>query len=397
MASFLMKAFSNIDMGEAMYFALVLTVVNVVGLAIVGYAIGYIFTSPEPETVGKVKSIIVYPLKSARGVQVKAHSLDARGLTFDRQWMVVDEHSNFLSQRRSPRLALVEVALPTSQDAPLKVSAPSMKGTADLEVPAVRVAKDGHTKRKVRVWDDRVDAIDQGDAAAAWFAAVLGVEGARLMRMADGATRPVSRKYAPRGTLTTLNDGFPLLLANESSLDELNDRLQKRGKQTIPMDRFRPNLVVGSGVGVTPEPFAEDGWAHIAVGSDAQFGVVKPCARCKMPTINQSTGVPDQQASNASVVSAEAKDMKDDDRDEGGGPAPEAEPTATLRTFRSGSKLGYAKPGWKSDVFFGQNILIHTPGVALKVGDTVVATPRRPRGWFSRGIRGVDYDAGKSD
>ena len=114
--------------------------------------------------------------------------------------------------------------------------------------------------------------------------------------------------------------------------------------------------------------------------------MVKPCARCKIPTIDQATGLPDGRASACAT-----KGTADDD-DEGGGPAAEAEPTATLRTFRTGALLGYVKPGWRSDVFFGQNIVGRgATGRLLSVGDRVVATPRRQRGWFARGIHGVDY------
>ena len=75
-------------------------------------------------------------------------------------------------------------------------------------------------------------------------------------------------------------------------------------------------------------------------------------------------------------------------------PAPDVpEPTATLKTFRTGALLNYQKPAWKGDVFFGQNVLLTSSSVGrvLSVGDEVVATPRRPVGWFSRGVRGVDF------
>ena len=88
-----------------------------------------------------------------------------------------------------------------------------------------------------------------------------------------------------------------------------------------------------------------------------RLGVVKPCARCKMPTIDQNTGIPDGHTTSNPTKG-------EDDDDEGGGPAPVAEPTATLRTFRTGAHLGYKKPGWRADVFFGQNVVVHLkPGV----------------------------------
>lgn len=254
-------------------------------ICVVGYVVAYLASEPTPVKVGEVRSLVIFPLKSARGVPVQAALLDERGLAFDRQWMVVDERGNFLSQRRAPRLALVQAELPTSQDDALRLSAP---GATPIAVPAVRRGN----SRSVRCWDDRVASVDQGDAAAKWFEAVLGVEGCRLVRMADDAERQVSRKYAHKGSLTALSDGFPVLLANENSLADLNARMQARGKKPIPMDRFRPNLIVGG----EPGPWAEDTWSKVQVvngtntAGGVPFGVVKPCARCKMPTINQQTG-----------------------------------------------------------------------------------------------------------
>ena len=358
-------------------------------LAVLATMLGMWFvTAPQPVAAGKISRIIIYPLKSARGVSVESAALDSRGLVFDRLWMVVDENGSFMSQRRAPRLALVEAALPTSHDEPLRLAA---KGAKPISVPVVR---EGASSR-VRCWDDNMDAVDQGEEAAAWLAAVLGVEGVRLVRMAESTRRACSRKYAPRGSTTAFSDGFPLLLANESSLAQLNEKLAARGKLPVPMNRFRPNLVL-DGTGAASPPFAEDGWERIRVhGADAAaaatgaggvgFGVVKPCARCKMPTIDQDTGVPDQRASAAATSGA-------DDDDEGGGPAAQAEPTATLRTFRTGAGLGYKKRAWAKDVFFGQNLVLHArAGAVVSVGDAVVATPRRKPGWLARGVPGVDF------
>jgi uncharacterized protein YcbX len=159
-------------------------------------------------------------------------------------------------------------------------------------VPVLRTG----TVRQVRVWDDHCAAVDQGDAVAAWLSRVLGVEGARCVRMCEEEERQCSRHYAPRGSTTAFSDGFPLLLASEASLKDLNARLASRGKSAVPMERFRPNLVIDG-----KAPFEEDGWSRLRVlgksGGDTLFGVVKPCARCKMPTIDQRTGVPDGRSS----------------------------------------------------------------------------------------------------
>ena len=260
-------------------------------------------------------------------------------------------------------------------------------------------------RSRVRVWEDWVDAVDQGDEAAAWLSDVLGIASARLVRMPDDAVRQCSQKYAPRGSQTAYSDGYPVLLASEASLSELNQRLTARGKPSLPMNRFRPNLVVGDGAARdgTPRsvlaPFAEDEWSEVAVasaaaGREVRFGVVKPCARCKMPTIDQATGVADRGAGgDAGCGGSTAAGGADDGDDEGGGPAAEAEPTATLLSFRSGRALGFAKRGWAKDVFFGQNLVLcsGTAYASVAVGDELHATPRRPVGWLHKGVRGVHY------
>lgn len=374
----------------------------------VTWRIAEMLTRPKTEKVGTVTEIVIFPLKSARGIKVKSATIGPHGLLFDRLWMLVDADGSFLSQRRVPKLATVEVDLPESEDAPLRVRA---KGAKPLEVPVVR----GGATKSVRVWDDRMVADDQGDVAAAWFASVLGLEGCRLMRMSERATRPCDARYTPTHLLgvgllgvgatpmTAFSDGFPVLLASEASLADLNARLVARGKRAVPMDRFRPNITV-AGRSPALAPFAEDGWTTVRVGEargsgGCSFAAVKPCSRCKMPTIDQKTGKPDGASAatrrRAASPARRGEKTRDEDDDEGGGPAAEAEPTTTLATFRSGAWLGYRKREWKAAVFFGQNLVcVSRPGSALSVGDEVHAAPRRPPSslfWRQERVKGVDY------
>ena len=257
----------------------------VLALAALAY-LAYLWTSPKAFCAGEVTAIYIYPLKSARGISVKSATLDERGLEFDRLWMAVDDDGTFLSQRRAPKLALIEVSLPKTHADPLQLRAP---GARPLSVPVVHEVANTPTV-SVRCWDDQCDAVDQGDEAAAWLATVLGVRGVRLVRMAKAHRRTCSRQYARAGSLTSFSDGFPILLANDASLAELCRRLVARGKAPVPMNRFRPNLVFGGkggegGEGGAP-PFAEDGWAAVAIGPRGElndvdatsFSVVKPYA-----------------------------------------------------------------------------------------------------------------------
>lgn len=161
-------------------------------------------------------------------------------------------------------------------------------GLPPLEVPLAAPASD--TSRPVTIWNDTVPAIDEGDRAARWFSDVLGAP-VRLVRFDETVRRQVSQRWtAPQDAATQFADGFPLLVTAQESLDELNARLLAKGAPAIPMDRFRPNIVL-SGV----EAYDEDFLDAVAIGEDGAvtLRLVKPCARCPIPTINQTTGMRD--------------------------------------------------------------------------------------------------------
>ena len=154
--------------------SITLAPIAVLALSALAY-LAYLWTSPKAFCAGEVTAIYIYPLKSARGISVKSATLDERGLEFDRLWMAVDDDGTFLSQRRAPKLALIEVSLPKTDADPLQLRAP---GARPLSVPVVHEVANTPTV-SVRCWDDQCDAVDQGDEAAAWLATVLGVRGVR--------------------------------------------------------------------------------------------------------------------------------------------------------------------------------------------------------------------------
>ena len=212
--------------------------------------------------------LYVYPLKSARGIALERAAIDERGIEHDRRWMVVDEHGVFVSQRTHPRLAVVGTAL---DGAVLRLAAP---GLPELEVePPVDSATE-----TVRVWEDDVPGLLAPKAACEWVSEHLGAR-CRLVYLPDAARRRVAAPHEP-ARLVSFADAFPFLLLSEASLAELNRRLAR----PVPMDRFRPNLVV-SGCA----PHAEDSWRRIRIG-DVPFTVAKPCSRCVVVTTDQSTG-----------------------------------------------------------------------------------------------------------
>lgn len=167
-------------------------------------------------------------------------------------------------------MALIE---PTLASNALRLTAPRMPELR-LKLPA-----DG-ARHAVRIWQDQVIAIDQGAEAAEWLGDVLG-RTCRLVRMPDDGVRPVDRKFATRPTdQVAFADGYPLLLVSQESLDDLNARLAI----ALPMNRFRPNVVISG----QTQPYAEDAWAEIRIG-EVRLSLVKACARCVITTTDQAT------------------------------------------------------------------------------------------------------------
>jgi len=211
----------------------------------------------------------VYPIKSAGGLTPDEWEVDAFGLRHDRRWMVVDATGRMLSQRTHPELALVRPALAGET---LRVDAPGMPA---LELP---LRPSGSVRVTVAVWDDVCRAIWTGERAARWFSDILGADGS-LVYMPDDSVRPADPQYAPEGSRVSFADAFPFLLLSEESLADLNRRMDL----PVPMNRFRPNLVITGG-----RPYQEDAMMEFRIGALA-FRVVKPCDRCVVTTTDQAT------------------------------------------------------------------------------------------------------------
>lgn len=257
----------------------------------------------------KITSLHVYTIKSCAGTSVRSWDADSVGFVGDRRWMVTDEDGVFISQRELPRMSLIT---PEMKDGHLTINAPDMP---TLTVP---FEPDG-PRHPARVWGDVVETVSAGEEAGGWFSEFLRFP-CRLVNMPDDSIRRVDPDFANPEDLVHLADGFPFLLISEESLENLNSRLET----PLPMNRFRPNIVVSG-----TDPFAEDEWKEVRIG-DVHFRAAKPCARCAITTVNQET----------------AEKGK--------------EPLTTLAEFR---KVG-------GEVMFGQNLIHETPGT-LRVGDGV--------------------------
>ena len=262
-----------------------------------------------------LSGLFVYPIKSCAGVSLEGGAVDATGLRHDRRWMLVDETGELLSQRELPRMALISVRIAPES---LVIGA---HGMPDLEVPLRPRTAD---RVGVSVWGDRVAGAPVGGHADRWFGEFLDSP-CRLVYMPDDDVRLVDSAHAGDGDLVGLADAFPFLLISEASLIDLNGRLE----EPVPMDRFRPNLVVGG-----CEPHAEDGWSRVRIGG-VTFRAAEPCTRCAIVTVNQETG-------------ARGK-----------------EPLRTLATYR-GSGEG---------VRFGRYLIHASPGGTLRLDDPVETMP----------------------
>jgi len=214
-----------------------------------------------------IAALYVYPVKSCRGIALDEARLTERGIAHDREWMIVDAIGRFITQRELPRLALIRTALSATT---LRLDAPGL--------PALEIGfdRDG-TRRSVTVWRDTLPAIDQGDDAARWLSQWIGAP-ARLVRFDRAVKRMCNPDFAgPGGAHHAFADGYPVLVLSQASLDELNRRLAA----PLPVDRFRPNVLL-SGI----EAHDEDHIATIEVDT-VRLKLVKPCTRCQITTTDQ--------------------------------------------------------------------------------------------------------------
>ncbi|MEV5242969.1 MOSC N-terminal beta barrel domain-containing protein [Streptomyces cinnamoneus] len=221
-----------------------------------------------------------YPVKSMAGCAPGEAAVEPWGLAGDRRWMLATPDGRFITQRQEPRLALASAEpLPGGG---VRLTAP---GLAPLDVPVPPHGDEAGTT-PVEIFEDKVEAVRAGAAADAWLTAYLGTE-TRLLHMDDPARRrPVDPRYAAPGDTVSFADGYPLLLTTTASLEELNSLIaagDRPGEGPLPMNRFRPNVVVDG-----TEPWAEDGWRRVRIGEVA-FRVVKPCGRCVVTTTDQRT------------------------------------------------------------------------------------------------------------
>jgi uncharacterized protein len=289
----------------------------------------------EPNLAIFVSALYFYPIKSCGGISLEVAKISQRGIRGDRAFMVVDLTGRFMTQRKQPRMALIQPSV--REDGVLTVTAPNM--------PEMSIVADDAGKRyNVEIWNDTCVSVDQGDAIATWFSTFLGIA-CRVVYMPEDYVRQVNPQYAiQEQDQVAFADGYPFLLVTEASLADLNTRMQ----EPLPMNRFRPNIVLEGTL-----PYVEDTWRKIWIG-EVLFYIAKTCERCPITTTDQATAVVGK------------------------------EPLRTLATYRRTQK----------GVVFGQN-LIHAHEGIIRLGDTVEVVENAATANFS--LRVNDSDTNRTD
>lgn len=219
-----------------------------------------------------LEEILIFPVKSLGGISLKKATVLTKGLALDRRWMLVDESGLFLSQRSFPKMALISTSLSENGLDFTHAEFPNLPFQIGLEEQLSQ-------KMEVSVWEHTFSANLVGPKADEWFSKVLG-RPCHLVRMNESPLRLKKIKISNSETELSFADGYPILIAGQSSLEDLNQRLE----HPIEMLRFRPNLVFSGGTA-----FTEDTWGAFQLGK-AKLKGIKPCARCQMITVNPASG-----------------------------------------------------------------------------------------------------------
>ena len=262
-----------------------------------------------------ITALAIYPVKGLRGIPMQAATLERQGLQHDRRWAILRPDGRVLTQRELPAMARID-AVPAPDGLRLEAA-----GQGGADAAATR------EHRQLTIWGTRVPAAAANPEASEWLTRMLGVP-CTLVHLADPAARPVTPDLACPGDVVSLADGFPLLLTATESLAALNERLPV----PVPMDRFRPNIVVQDA-----GAWAEDTWSHVDAGA-VRLRLPSVCTRCAVITVDQQTGVP----------------------------TPRKEPLRTLGRIRRDAE---------GRITFGWNAIPETLGT-LRVGDPVIPVLR---------------------
>jgi uncharacterized protein YcbX len=217
----------------------------------------------------EVSGLRVYPVKSLRPMMPASVAVEIRGLKNDRRWMIVDDKGKFRTRREMPALARINAV--AEHDRLIL----SKDGVGEVCVPLVPEGK----SISVQVWGSKPTGTLVSPIADEWLTQAIG-ESSRLVYMPETARRRINPKYeAGRGSVG-FADAYPILVASEASIDDLNSRMES----SVPIQRFRPNIIL-KGCG----PFEEDTWSRLQIGK-VILKAARPCIRCLVTTQDPLTG-----------------------------------------------------------------------------------------------------------
>jgi uncharacterized protein YcbX len=260
----------------------------------------------------QISELYIYPIKSLGGIKLDKATVTDRGFKYDRRWMLIDDNNRFISQRECAVMALLKTSI---SDKFLTVT--NTRTNALIKLPLVAV---NQNIKIVRIWDDTCAAQSVSNEADTWFTSALGMN-TRLVYMPDQTKRFTDPEYTSTDSLTSFSDAYPFMIIGQSSLDDLNRRLIN----SLPINRFRPNIVFIGG-----KPYQEDLMDSFTI-NNITFNGVKLCARCNIITIDQYSA------------------------------STSKEPTKTLSSYRAKN----------NKIYFGQN-LIHSGTGTISVGDELL-------------------------
>lgn len=236
---------------------------------------------------GAISALYIYPIKSCAATPCERVELTAHGLKHDRQWMIVDQHGQFQTQRQIPHLVWIT---PTVDKNAITLSAP---GQSDLSFPILGPEQAAsHPSKAVTVWKDSLPAIDLGPQASQWLDGFLEVPGKsyHLVQFDPNATRVSDPKWASEGPAGVhFADGFAVNVLSQAAVDLFNDKALEMGLGTVDPLRFRPNIVLNG-----LEAHAEDLSDRLLFGlaqDQIELALVKPCPRCQIPDIDPNTSI----------------------------------------------------------------------------------------------------------
>ncbi|HYB24156.1 MAG TPA: MOSC N-terminal beta barrel domain-containing protein [Solirubrobacteraceae bacterium] len=276
-----------------------------------------------------VTGLYTYPVKSCAGTELQQALITPRGVALDRDYMLIDEDQDFLSQRKVPELALVHTSVGVHS---ITITAAGMPAT---EIP-LQIERDDTKLVTATVHGKPVTGQIVSEELNEWFSTFLPAykhhRRYRLLHVREDLPRYVSERYRLPAASNRLGfaDGSAMLLASERSLAQLNSEMA----QPVPMNRFRPNIIVD---GPKLEPYEEDYWTELQIGPLHAY-VTKACDRCVTTDVDQNTAVTGKAVRRA------------------------------LTTRKGVNAYDESNKG----VFFAQNLNhVYTPGITVSVGDAV--------------------------